>query len=1265
MKRIFSRIAAVGTAAIVSAYLAAGPAAATTLADQPIFSTANVPGNLALALSVEFPTAISVANIGNYADASTYLGYFDPLKCYTYTYNAVTPASSYFQPASLSTGANQHTCSGQWSGNFMNWVSMQTIDPFRWALTGGYRSVDTTSTTILEKAWGATQGSAAGNFNYRGTTQGSPNNLSSTLISQVTPFSNWLQFNTGIWGNGNMMVFSGGTGFTTSATSSGVNDLSSVSLANSLVASLFSYRVYIRVKVCDATTSMGTNGLESNCVQYGNNYKPQGLMQTYANTVRYAAFSYLNQNGYDRQGGVLREPMGFIGPTYPQPLSSTLVTNTRPEWDPATGIMSVNPDTTSAVASGVTQSGVMNYLNKFGEYGQNYMTYDNVGELYYAALRYYEALGNVPEWTNSLTAAELDGFPAVTTWTGTNSATGASNDPILYACQKNFILGIGDDHTWYDYNVGGDTNASGGRPKPSSVGSDSLNQASAWTTALQKLEGITQTPYWPFDSGATYFIAGLAYGAHVTDIRPDNVSLPQTIGTQTVSTFWMDVEEGGGPENLNPYYLATKYGGFTVPSGYSISNTTALPTSEWDTTGSSITMNYGQVHSQPDNYFLAGNANLMVAGLKSAFASITNAVSAFGTALSLPAANVASTGALSFSSNYNSAGWTDTIAGSTVAFSSTGNPTFTQQWVSSSTLQTQLAGTGWQTARNVATWNGSSGIPFEVANLSTSQLTALLPSYSSSTTSTQYVGYLRGDQTNEVGSTVAGSTKSLRARSLLLGDVVDANLTPVGTPSQTFSEANNPGYTAFTTQWTTTTPRPTMVYAAANDGMLHGFVGTSGLEQFAYIPSAVIQGPTSSPQTNGLAALGNPNFVHHYYVDATPVAFDIDFNRTSGNMVTTSASNSDWHTLLIGGLGKGGTSFYAIDVTNPAAMNSETAVAAKVKWEFTDSSMGYSYGAPIAVKTAQYGWVVAFTSGYNSSSTNGYLYLVNPKTGALLQKIATPSASSGLAQASAYVQDYSDYTADSIYVGDLNGQLWRFDLTTASGSYPAPTLLATLTNASGTAEPITTAPEVEIHPSTRKRYVMVGTGQLLAPTDISSTSGQSFYVIVDGTAGAFSTFSMPITRSVLTPITNSGLTAGLTDSPTFKGWYIDLGNDSTSGIAWRVNVNPTAYNGTVSFAALLTSGNACSPGGTGEVYAVNYATATSILTSANANNNVTFTSPVVSVNYVGVSGLSNGAGKTTQLVVCTADGNCYRVPANLTSAIATKLLNWRELPTAE
>ena len=147
--------------------------AQTVLADKPIAAGADVPGNLALALSVEFPTAISIANLGDYSDTTQYIGYFDAAKCYTYRYNTAIPSSSHFRPTSIAaTGGGGHDCSGtagQWSGNFLNWATMQTIDPFRWALTGGYRSLDTTTLTVLEKAWGSTQGSAPANFPYRGT----------------------------------------------------------------------------------------------------------------------------------------------------------------------------------------------------------------------------------------------------------------------------------------------------------------------------------------------------------------------------------------------------------------------------------------------------------------------------------------------------------------------------------------------------------------------------------------------------------------------------------------------------------------------------------------------------------------------------------------------------------------------------------------------------------------------------------------------------------------------------------------------------------------------------------------------------------------------------------------------------------------------------------------------------------------------------------------------------------------------------------------
>ncbi len=294
-----------------------------------------------------------------------------------------------------------------------------------------------------------------------------------------------------------------------------------------------------------------------------------------------------------------------------------------------------------------------------------------------------------------------------------------------------------------------------------------------------------------------------------------------------------------------------------------------------------------------------------------------------------------------------------------------------------------------------------------------------------------------------------------------------------------------------------------MVYAGANDGMLHGFVGSTGTEQFAYVPSALFQGPNGTPQVDGLAQLGNPNYVHHNYVDATPAAFDIDMSRTvgfTGAVNYATAAGTPWRTVLIGGLGKGGMSFYALDVTDPASMTTEAAVAGKVLWEFTDPTMGYSYGVPVVVKTVKYGWVVILTSGYDNADGYGYLYFVNPATGALLEKVKTPSPSIGLTQASAFVKDFSDETADSVYVGDLNGQVWRFDLTGTTGAYPQPVLLATVTDPSGVAQPITTAPLIEIHPVTRQRYVLFGTGQLLAITDVPSTQMQSFYAIIDGTA---------------------------------------------------------------------------------------------------------------------------------------------------------------------
>jgi len=106
-----------------------------------------------------------------------------------------------------------------------------------------------------------------------------------------------------------------------------------------------------------------------------------------------------------------------------------------------------------------------------------------------------------------------------------------------------------------------------------------------------------------------------------------------------------------------------------------------------------------------------------------------------------------------------------------------------------------------------------------------------------------------------------------------------------------------------------------------------------------------------------------------------------------------------------------------------------------------------------------------------------------------------------------------------------------------------------------------------------------------------------------------------------------------------------------------VNLNPVAYNGVVSFAALAPTGTACDLNGEGEVYSVNYATGVSVLTSAPAGH-VTFGAMVVNLKYVNTT---YGA----ELIAGLSNKQVYKVPETLTLVITTRLLNWRELPSAE
>ncbi|WP_019590463.1 MULTISPECIES: pilus assembly protein [unclassified Thioalkalivibrio] len=128
---------------------------ASEISQVPLFLTQSVPPQAMLSLSNDhqlyfeaYPDYADLTGDGRaeagYNHDVDYYGYFDSYKCYTHSGGVFDPRSE----------TDDKYCSGsQWSGNFLNYVSMARIDVVRKILYGGYRSTDTSSETILERTY--------------------------------------------------------------------------------------------------------------------------------------------------------------------------------------------------------------------------------------------------------------------------------------------------------------------------------------------------------------------------------------------------------------------------------------------------------------------------------------------------------------------------------------------------------------------------------------------------------------------------------------------------------------------------------------------------------------------------------------------------------------------------------------------------------------------------------------------------------------------------------------------------------------------------------------------------------------------------------------------------------------------------------------------------------------------------------------------------------------------------------------------------------
>ncbi len=1103
--------------------LATGLAVAQPVSQSPLSVGGNVPGNLLLVPSVEWPTLNSMANLGNYDSGRVYVGYFDPNKCYNYHYDD-TETNRYFYPARTTTTRTCTYSSKEWSGNYLNWAATQTIDPFRKALTGGYRVVDESNVTILEKARYDGNG---GNNIYPNRRLPAGNTNDKAQVRAVTPFD-WDSLTIRIWTLGNKMRF----------TRSGDLNTSTVNVYNpsSSVSSSNVYEVSVRVKVCDPSV-----GVEANCKQYpSGHWKPEGLIQKYSSRIRYSVFGYLNDSDALRDGGVLRAKQKFVGEKLIDPEDGEQ-TNPNKEWDPQTGMLYRNPDSTDAAATGanIADSGVINYINKFGQMTTwNHKSHDPVSELYYTAIRYLKKQGNVPEYTslsgNTTNKYNLaDGFPVIADW----------DDPIQYWCQNNAILGIGDANSHRDKNLPGSTASSGEPTKPSLVGSDATVNVITATNKIAQLEGITINTNEFTGRYNSAFIAGLAYDSHTKDLRPDDLE-----GDQTVSTHWVDVREAQvlEPRNRNQYWLAAKYGGFLVPENYDpYANTTPLADELWNS-GEFLSTNY----PRPENFYVASEADKMVESLTSAFAKI--AAESAGSASSLAANSTRlETTTMTFQAQFFNGSWRGDLKAYQVL--ETGALNGTPAWTAGS----ELAKATWSTRKiyaNVPTASPSHQL-FTWANLNTTQKDHL--------GSEDVVNYLRGDRTKEESR----ANGTLRTRTSILGDIVNSTPVYVGAPNPrlhaggTYTGAGS--YATFANSASVKNRTP-VVYVGANDGMLHAFNATSGEEIYAFVPNTVIP---------NLKSYSDPDYDHRYFVDGEVAVADA---YVSGG----------WKTILVGTLGRGGPGVFALDVTNPSSIS--------LLWEKNGTNipqLGKNIGKPVIAQTSDGEWRVLLGNGPGSSDEDAHLISIRLSDGNVQTHAVGAAGDNGLSAVLARDSD-GNGIADVAYAGDFEGNLWKFNWTSGTMST---TKLFTAVDSNNVSQPITAAPLVGKDPATGTTWVFFGTGQYLHTNDLTNMQVQSWYGLQD-TGSSISGRSELVQRDILAEGTSANgefalrvvEEGSISDLANKKGWYMDLVSPN-NGVEGERMVVPNRFQGTalIGTTRIPDAEDPCRPSGKGFVMAIN------------------------------------------------------------------------------
>lgn len=880
------------------------------------------------------------------------------------------------------------------------------------------------------------------------------------------------------------------------------------------------------------------------------------------------------------------------------------------------------------------------------------------------------------------------GLPGDTGW--------MTDDPMEYSCQQNFAL-VTTDGYWNG------TTANVVDMNGSQLGNhDNVNQ-----TTDPKYSSRSNGTYDGGDATATNTLADVAMYFYKNDLRspagpvvaPETTAFNNCTGALGVSVCQNNVptttKDFAAHQHMTTFSIGLVDGLLTYQPDYETALTGDFAKIKAGTQNWTVPVSNGQSalddlwHAAVNGrgtYYNARDPVSLSQGLSGALAGMNIRLAA-AAASSTSTPNITTTDRSIFSSTYRTSVWDGEVTAQLID-PTNGNVLPAVVWSAQTQLDAKVLAdaTTSISGRHIYTFDDTLSTPrttnglkdFLYANLTASEKQYFDNKCTSTTTLNQcslailsaaqmaqgnsgenMVNYLRGQKTLEKTTPFA----VFRPREHLLGDTVNAAPAYVKTPSQLFTDAVTPSYDTFKSQNST---RQGVVYIPANDGMLHAFNSDTGNELWSYVPKLVM------PNLYKLADAYYANN-HRYYVDGSPAVMDIFVDST---LAASSGMTAGWHSILVAGLNAGGRGYYALDVTDPYNPEALWEICSdSTLCNISDADIGYSFGNPLILKRSTDGqWVVMFASGYNNVSPGtgkGFLFQVDLATGAILNKIDNGSGStsspSGLSKISAYFDSAFNRTARFIYGGDLNGAVWRFDLG-AQQSAAAPTVaqIATLTDASGATQSITTLPvmadnigNVNSLAATGNPIIYIGTGKYLGATDMSNQQVQSIYALKDtlSTASNLGNLRNRADTLEMTLSESSGvrsLSGGCVNWGSNKAVYFDLNLAAAPGE--RINIEPKIINTQISLNTNQPETSACTLGGYGRKFTLDLSLCS--ISDSTKSNELIVGEVVIKITTVDADGKKVYSFKK---ITTYSSGRIETTNFTLPTEASSRPVSWREL----